>query len=303
MRDVVKRDRERAHDDSCGGGGGGAGPRRRGLGKVWLVGAGPGDAELLTRKAERLLRDADVVAYDELVSEEILALANPLAERIPVGRRARGCKYHDGRIHPAVAERALAGLMVVRLKGGDPMIFGRGGEEAEELEAVGVPYEFVPGVTAALGAASSQGLSLTYRDVSPLVTFATAHPAKDPADWAQKLASDLPRSGTIVLYMGMGALGTIAEALVAAGRAANTPVLVVSHATLKTERTAAGTLASIAADVAAADLPLPGLVIVGEVVARARSLARTLPAQAPRSETDAASCRPSSVVSARARVR
>lgn len=302
MRNVVKRDRERSPDDL----GGGEGPRRRGIGKVWLVGAGPGDPDLLTRKAERLLREADVIAYDELVSEEILALANPLAERIPVGRRARGCKHHDARIHPSVAERALAGLMVVRLKGGDPMIFGRGGEESEELDAAGIPHEFVPGVTAALGAASSQGLSLTYRDVSPLVTFATAHPAKEPdgaSTWADKLAQELPRTGTIVLYMGMGAIGTIASALVAKGRDVTTPVLVVSHATLKTERTVASTLGSVAEDVAVAELPLPGLVVIGEVVSKARALVRTLPARAPRSETRVASSRPSSAAAVYARVR
>lgn len=302
MRNVVKRDRERSHDEI----GGGNGPNGRGVGKVWLVGAGPGDPELMTRKAERLLREADVISYDELVSEEILALANPRAERIPVGRRARGCKHHDGRIHPAVAERALAGLMVVRLKGGDPMIFGRGGEESEELDLVGVPHEFVPGVTAALGAASSQGLSLTYRDVSPLVTFATAHPAKEPEGertWAEKLAADLPRAGTVVLYMGMGAIGTIAEALVAAGRADTTPVLVVSHATLATERSLATTLRDVAEDVAAAALPLPGLVIIGEVASRARALLRTLPARVLETAPHEASSRPSNVNAFRARVR
>lgn len=299
MRHVVMRDRADA-EDTFGGREAG-----RGIGKVWLVGAGPGDPELLTRKAERLLRDADVIAYDELVSEEILALANPAAERIPVGRRANGRKHHEGKIHPSVAERALQGRMVVRLKGGDPMIFGRGGEEAEELQAAGVPFEFVPGVTAALGAAATQGLSLTYRDVSPLVTFATAHPAKDQADWADKLAADLPRAGTIVLYMGMGAMGAIAQALVAAGRAATTPVLVVSHATLKSERTATGTLSTIADVVATAALPLPGLVVIGEVVSRASalSLAKTLPARALRSARHAASSRPSTFASVPARVR
>ena len=116
-------------------------------GKVWLVGAGPGDAELLTLKAARALAEADVVAYDELISEEILAMAPPSAERIPVGRRANGCRYHEDKIHPVVIERALAGKIVVRLKGGDPMVFGRGGEEAEELAAAGVPFEALAPLT------------------------------------------------------------------------------------------------------------------------------------------------------------
>ncbi|MFO0667346.1 MAG: uroporphyrinogen-III C-methyltransferase [Polyangiaceae bacterium] len=302
MRHVVhdRADREEAF----GGSGKRSAPPQ--AGKVWLVGAGPGDPELLTRKAERLLREADVVAYDELVSEEILALANPFAERIPVGRRARGCKHHEGRIHSAVIQHALRGRMVVRLKGGDPMIFGRGGEEAEELQAAGVPFEFVPGVTAALGAASSQALSLTYRNVSPMVTLATAHPAKDDGgSWAEKLAATLPRSGTIVLYMGMGALDALARALVAQGRSPETPAMVVSHATLRTERAVTGTLGDIAGRSDAANLPLPGLVIVGEVVATSAALRlrRTRPARAPRTEMREASCPPSSAFGVRAPVR
>src|SRR6185312_5047192 len=140
--------------------------------------------ELLTVKAARVLARAQVVAYDELVPSAILDLARRDAERIPVGRRARGCRHHEARIHPAVIERALAGLDVVRVKCGDPYVFGRGGEEAEELAAARVPFEVIPGVTAALGAAASAHVPLTHRDCASSVTFATAHLASDDPDEA-----------------------------------------------------------------------------------------------------------------------
>jgi uroporphyrin-III C-methyltransferase len=143
-------------------------------GRVYLVGAGPGDPDLLTIRAHRLLTSARIVAYDELVGPEILALVPPDAERISVGRR-RGTCPNAPSIHPAVLERALRGFDVVRLKGGDPMIFGRGGEEAAELAALRIPFEVVPGISAALGAAASTGIPLTHRDAASSVTFATAH--------------------------------------------------------------------------------------------------------------------------------
>jgi len=148
-------------------------PIRRG--KVWLVGAGPGDPELLTVRAHRLLTTASVVAYDELVPAGVLALAPAAAERIPVGRRAGGCRHHEARIHPLIVERALEGKDVVRLKGGDPFVFGRGGEEAEELATARVPFEVVPGISAALGAAAAAGLPLTHRECAASVTLVTAH--------------------------------------------------------------------------------------------------------------------------------
>lgn len=248
---------------------------RRGAGKVWLVGAGPGDPELLTLKAVRALREADVVAYDELISDEILAMAPPHAERIPVGRRANGCRHHDEKIHPIVIERALEGRVVVRLKGGDPMIFGRGGEEAEELAAAGVPFEIVPGISAALGAAASTGIPLTHREAAASVTFATAHASKGDGD--PKLAVTVPITGTVVLYMGLGRLAETAASLIAAGRAPSTPVAVVSHATRPTQRTVTGTLDTIVERVAAAALPGPALIVVGDVVARAVASAARAP--------------------------
>lgn len=233
-------------------------------GTVYLVGAGPGDPDLLTMRAHRLLSAAKVVAYDELVSDAILALAPADAERVLVGRRAGTCPDAPS-IHPAVLEHAVAGRDVVRLKGGDPMIFGRGGEEAAELAALHVPFEVVPGISAALGAAASMGLPLTHRDAAASVTFATAH--RKEGDMSA-IAARVPAEGTVVLYMGLGTLREAAVALVEGGRPRNTPVCVVSHATLPTERAVIGTLGTIAELVAREALPTPALVIIGEVVAR-----------------------------------
>ena len=236
-------------------------------GKVWLVGAGPGNPELLTVRADRLIRAADVLAYDELVSPEILSLAPRGAERIAVGRRAKGCRHHEERIHPLVIQRALEGRNVVRLKGGDPFVFGRGGEEAQELAAARVPFEVVPGISAALGAAASTHIPLTHRDVSSSVTLATAH-FKDDGD-KETLAAILPREGTLVLYMGLGRLEQTLLALIDQGRPPTTPAAVVSHATLPDERTITATLATLAAIVRSANVTAPALLIVGEVVAHA----------------------------------
>ncbi len=260
----------------------GPGPRRP-RGKVWLVGAGPGDPDLLTVKAARLLAACDVLAHDELVSPEILALAPASAERIPVGRRAVGPRHHDARIHPLVVARALEGRDVVRLKGGDPLVFGRGGEEAEELAAARIPFEFVPGITAALGAAASAGVPLTHRDCASQVTLLTAHAAEGPPSAARPAGAPTapPAEGTLVLYMGLAALEETCANLVARGRPASTPALVVSRATTRAERRAVGTLASIAALARAARLEAPALLFVGEVVARAVAGVEPLPHATP----------------------
>ena len=232
-------------------------------GRVLLVGAGPGDPDLLTVRAARLLQNARIVAYDELVGEAILALVPRGAELISVGRRRGTCPQAPA-IHPLVLERALEGHDVVRLKGGDPMIFGRGGEEAAELAALGVPFEIVPGVSAALGAAASTGIPLTHRDVAPNVSFVTAHAKHDAL--ADDLAARVPRKGTVVLYMGLSTLRDNAALLIAAGRDPQTPCAVVSHATLPTQREVIATLATVADAVERADLATPALVIIGEVV-------------------------------------
>jgi uroporphyrin-III C-methyltransferase len=239
------------------------GVRRVQRGKVWLVGAGPGDPDLLTVKAHRLVSQADVLAYDELVSPEVLALAPEAAERIPVGRRAQGCRHHEARIHPLVVVRALEGREVVRVKGGDPMVFGRGGEEAEELAAARVPFELVPGISAALGAAASTGIPLTHRDVASSVTFATAHAATGEVD----LDLATHGSGTIVFYMGLGRMEVTCASLIAGGRRSDTPAAVVSRATRPDQRVVVGTIADIAARARAQAVEAPALLLVGEVVA------------------------------------
>jgi len=234
-------------------------------GKVWLVGAGPGDPELLTVRAFQLLTTARVVAYDELVSPAVLALVPSDAERIPVGRRAGGCKHHEARIHPLVVVRALEGKEVVRLKGGDPFVFGRGGEEAEELAAARIPFEVVPGVSAALGAAARAGIPLTHRECASSVTLATAHAAHDGEI---ELGGSIPRDGTVVFYMGLSRLDATCAALVAGGRPAETPAAVISRATLPGERILVGTLADVADRAREAGVEAPALLVVGEVVGR-----------------------------------
>jgi len=243
------------------------GLRRMQRGKVWLVGAGPGDPELLTVRAYRLIASAEAIAHDELVSPDILAIAPPRAERIPVGRRAGGCRHHEAKIHPRVLELALDGRDVIRLKGGDPFVFGRGGEEAEELFAARIPFEIVPGISAALGAAARLHVPLTHRGVSSSVTFATAHAASSEGE--ATLPNYLPRDGTLVFYMGLGRLDERLSELVRTGRAASTPAVAIASATLPSERAVFGTLGNLAERVRAAKLEAPALVIVGDVIARA----------------------------------
>jgi uroporphyrin-III C-methyltransferase/precorrin-2 dehydrogenase/sirohydrochlorin ferrochelatase len=233
-------------------------------GKVWLVGAGPGDPELLTVRAARLLSNARIVAYDELVSTAVLAVAPRDAERIPVGRRANGHRHHDGRIHPLIVERALAGVDVVRVKGGDPFVFGRGGEEAEELALAHIPFEVVPGISAALGAAATANIPLTHRECASSVTFATAHAALGDAD----LRANVTRDGTLVFYMGLARLGPTCEGLIAAGRSPATPAAIVSRASLPDARVVVATLADLPARASEVRLVGPALLIVGPVVAR-----------------------------------
>jgi uroporphyrin-III C-methyltransferase len=236
-------------------------------GKVWLVGAGPGDPDLLTVKAYRLVCEARILAYDELVPRAILDLAPPDAERIPVGRRAGGCRHHEARIHPTVVLRALEGREVVRLKGGDPLVFGRGGEEAEELAAARVPFEIVPGISAAMAAAAATNIPLTHRDLASQVTLATAHSAGEAN--ADAVAARLPREGTVVLYMGLGGLEETLRAVVRAGRDPRTPAAVVSRAGRLDTRSVTGTLATLAADAVAARIEAPAVILIGEVVGAA----------------------------------
>ena len=234
------------------------------MGMVHLVGAGPGDPELLTLKAHRLLQSADTVVYDRLVSPEVLAMARRDADRIYVGkRRAHHC-VPQAEINDRLVALAQAGKSVVRLKGGDPFVFGRGGEEVEALMAAGVPVEIVPGITAALGCAASAGVALTHRDHAQACVFVTGH-LKDGSvalDWPMLARTNQ----TVVVYMGVGALPVIARQLIANGLPAATPVALIENGTTDRERRVVGTLASIERQALLARLDGPTLCIVGEVV-------------------------------------
>ncbi len=248
-------------------------PRDR-RGFVSLVGAGPGDPKLLTLRAAELLETAEVVAYDQLVARAVLDRISPRAERIRVGHRAANGPRDDYRLHPAVRERARAGLHVVRLKQGDPFLFGRGGDEAQELALAGISFEVVPGVTAALGATAYAGIPLTHRDFASDVVLATGHDVEggkpSRSDWSKIAAG----AGTLVLFMAAQKLGANLARLVACGRPADTPAALISAGTMPEQQVVVGTLATLAERVAALDLAgPPALVVVGEVVRLREQLA------------------------------
>ena len=233
-------------------------------GRVALVGAGPGDPELLTLRAARLLARADVVVHDHLVGPGVLELIGAGAQRIYVGKeRCRHSMAQDD-INRLLVRLAREGRNVVRLKGGDPFIFGRGGEELQALAAEGVSFEVVPGVTAACGVASHAGIPLTHREFAQSCTFVTGH-LKDGScelDWP---ALARPRQ-TVVIYMGLSGLPRICAQLIAHGLPAHWPAAVVAQGTLPTQRVVCATLATLAAEVESEGLQSPCLTIVGEVV-------------------------------------
>lgn len=233
-------------------------------GKVYLVGGGPGDPELLTLKAARLIREADVIVHDHLVNPAILDLAPASAECIYVGKESGNHTLPQDRINLLLVELASQGRKVVRLKGGDPFVFGRGGEELETLVEHGIPFEVVPGVSAALGMAAYAGIPLTHREHSQSLVFATGH-LKDGSchlDWA---ALARPRQ-TVVIYMGIASLEEIRRELTQHGLSAQTPVAVVQNATLPGQHCLVTTLAALPESVAAAGMKPPALIVIGEVV-------------------------------------
>jgi uroporphyrin-III C-methyltransferase/precorrin-2 dehydrogenase/sirohydrochlorin ferrochelatase len=235
----------------------------RGLGECYLIGAGPGDPDLLTLRALQLLQQADVILYDRLVPAAVLERARREAERVFVGKQA-GNHTAQERINELLVHYARLGLRVARLKGGDPFIFGRGGEEIEVLAAHGIPYIVVPGITAALGAAASANIPLTHRKLAQSVTFVTGHVLDDEAlDWNSLAGA----RQTVVFYMGVGHLPQIVAKLRAAGAAADHPAAVVERATLPEQRTLRGTLETIASLAQAANVAPPALLIVGDVTA------------------------------------
>jgi uroporphyrinogen III methyltransferase / synthase len=228
--------------------------------KVYLVGAGPGDPELITLKARRLLEQADAILYDHLASSELLSLARPSAERIYVGKKKADHALSQEEICALLVARGQRGLNVVRLKGGDPFLFGRGGEEAEALAEAGVPFEVVPGVTAPLGIAAYTGVPLTHRDHTSVVTFITGHSVAD-IDW-----NKVGTSETLVIFMGLSQFDEIAARIIAAGRAAATPAMAVRWGTRPDQETIVGTLETLPRLIHEQGMKPPATIVVGEVV-------------------------------------
>lgn len=239
---------------------------KKAVGRVALLGAGPGDPELITARALRRLREADVVLYDALVHPSLLRHVRADAEVVFVGKRAGRVSERQANINAQLVEAALRGKRVARLKGGDPYLFGRGSEEAEALSAAGIPFEVVPGVASPMAASAYSGISLTHRDMASSVAYVTATESveKDASahDWSRLATA----TQTLVLFMGLRKLASLMERLITHGRDPNTPAAVVSCASLPTQRTIVGTVATIADKAQAEKLEMPALTIVGPVV-------------------------------------
>lgn len=239
---------------------------RRSKGKVYLVGAGPGDPGLATLRAVEVLKEADVVVFDQLVGKELLAMAPRDAELIDAGKYGSHHKLQQDEINEVLAERARAGNVVVRLKGGDPFLFGRGGEEAEFLVERGVEVETVPGVTSALAVPTVAGIPVTHRDFSSAVTVVTGHDSPNKkggeVDWAKIARLD----STIVVLMGMKNLADIARRLVSEGKPSTTSVAVIERGTHKDQVVTVGNLGNIAARARRAGAKAPAVIVIGEVV-------------------------------------
>jgi uroporphyrin-III C-methyltransferase len=233
-------------------------------GKVWLVGAGPGDPDLLTLKAARLIAVADAIVYDHLVGEGVRALFPASARHIYVGKKAAKHTLKQDEINRLLVDIAREGLAVVRLKGGDPFIFGRGGEELEVLHAAGIPFEVVPGVTAAAGCAAYAGFPLTHRDHAQSVTFVTGH-LKDHTidlDWP---ALARPAQ-TVVFYMGVGGAPEICRQMIAHGLPPETPAAIIRRGTLPDQQTLLATLDSLPSRITESGIKPPALIVVGTVI-------------------------------------
>jgi uroporphyrin-III C-methyltransferase len=242
-------------------------------GKVYLVGAGPGDPKLLTVKAVELIKEADVLIYDRLgVGDEVLNMAPAKAEKIFVGKRTGLHEVPQDQITNTIIEKAKQGGKIVRLKGGDPFIFGRGGEEAEALVAEGIEFEIVPGVSSSVAAPMYAGIPLTHRDYAASVAIITGHRAGDaekPIDWV-KIANAVD---TMVILMGVESLEGIVGKLLAGGISADRPVAMIESGTLPKQRTLIATLGTVIKEAKAKDIKPPSVIVIGEVATLGRKLA------------------------------
>jgi uroporphyrin-III C-methyltransferase/precorrin-2 dehydrogenase/sirohydrochlorin ferrochelatase len=235
-------------------------------GHVFLVGAGPGDPDLLTRKAVRALRQADLVLYDALVDERVLKLVRRAAHRFYVGKRATRHALSQEEIHALLISHARRGRRVVRLKGGDPFVFGRGGEEAQALANAGIPYDIVPGITSVVAAPAAAGIPLTHRDLASAFFVVSGH---DDAVFTNAVSALRPNGITFVVLMGYARRAQLASCLLETGWQGSTPVAIIADGTRATQQTWRGTLAEVSAGSASIETDGPALIVVGAVAALA----------------------------------
>ena len=238
-------------------------------GKVYLIGAGPGDPDLITVKGSKVLGRADIVVYDRLANPELLSLTSDQSEHIYVGKKPGKPSVSQDQINRILVNNALDGKIVARLKGGDPFVFGRGGEECESLQSNNIPFEVVPGISSALAAPAFAGIPVTHRKVARSFTVVTGHTIKNTetfANWEHLVYAD-----TLVVLMGMRSLPKIAEILIDHGRSKDTPVGVIANATYESQETVLGTLANIGEKTES--LNSPGTIVIGELAAKSSQLA------------------------------
>jgi uroporphyrin-III C-methyltransferase len=244
-------------------------PKKTSEGKVLLVGAGPGDPDLLTRKAERAIKSADIVLYDKLVDERVIALVPEKTELIDVGKDPSHHKVPQQKINDLLVKYAKKGKKVVRLKGGDPYVFGRGGEEAEELVAHGIDVEIVPGISSAVAVPAYAGIPVTHRKYASTFTVITGHEASgNELKWDVLAQLD----GTLVILMGVGMLAENVAKLIAFSKPAQTPAAIIARGTTSRQKVVVGTLDNIARKAQAANVEAPAVLVVGDVVKLAHIL-------------------------------